>query len=239
MATDSTPQGGSSSTSSGALRTALALGMTGALGEEVLAQLLASGDYQQVHVAVAQPIASATSRFVPWVEAREAPAADDAFVCLTGNETVVPASAPIRPLAEAQVVGAAQLARRAGARRLVVIAPLPALLQMSSIAHTVTSENEIALVELGFEQLIIVRPTARDAEHDGGLRGLVRAAGRAMADIMLPRYAQALSARAAARAILEAVRSARDGVTVLGAKDLLDIVDARLPELAPKKRRLG
>ena len=88
--------------------------------------------------------------------------------------------------------------------------------------------------------MLIVRPTAADDTRPAGrwLARLVRAAGRALADIMLPTYARALSAKTAARAILEAARNPRPGVTVLGARDLLAIVEAKWPDLAPKRRKL-
>jgi len=219
-------------------RAALALGMIGALGEEVLAQLLASPAYHRVHVGVTQPINSATARFVAWIVGQGTPVVDDAYVCVADETTVIPAASPIRAFTEEEVLDAARAARAAGARRLVVIAPLAALLQMNEAVRTLAGAHEVELIELGFEQLIIVRPTARDLADGTGMRGLVQAAGRALADIMLPTYARALAPQTAARAILEAVLAAPAGLSVLGAKDLLAIIEARLPALAPRKRRL-
>ncbi len=165
---------------------------------------------------------------------------DDAYVCITGPETFVPSASPIRRFSEVEVLAAAQMARHAGARRLVLVAPLAALLQLGAATRTLSSNDEIALVEMGFEQLLIVRPTAADDTRrlPGWLPNLARLAGRTLADLMLPSYARALSARAAARAIVEAASTARPGVTVLGARELAQIVQSRWPELAPKKRRL-
>ncbi|MCX8113608.1 MAG: hypothetical protein N3D71_00845 [Burkholderiaceae bacterium] len=221
-------------------RTALALGMVGALGEELLALLVASSDYRLVHVGVTHPIGSATSRFRPWVVGQGVVVADDAYVCLAGPETFVPAGSPLRAFAPGELLEAARIARDCGARRLVVVAPLDALLQMSAAASTIASADEIELAQMGFESVLIVRPTAADDTRPAGhwLARLVRAAGRALADIMLPTYARALSAKTAARAILEAARNPRPGVTVLGARDLLAIVEAKWPDLAPKRRKL-
>ena len=221
-------------------RAALALGLVGALGEELLAALVASSDYHTVHVGVARAITSAATRFRPWQIGYGTPVADDAYVCITGQETFVPSATPIRRFNELEVLAAAQMARDAGARRLVLVAPLAALLQLGAATRTLSSNDEIALVEMGFEQLLIVRPTAADDTRrlPGWLQNLARLAGRTLADLMLPSYARALSARAAARAIVEAARTAQPGVTVLGAKELAQIVQSRLPELAPKKRRL-
>ncbi|HXF47221.1 MAG TPA: hypothetical protein VNK91_13990, partial [Burkholderiaceae bacterium] len=107
-----------------ASRTALALGMVGALGEELLARLVGSSDYRAVYVGVTQPIGSATARFVPWVVGHGVVAADDAFVCLAGPETFFAAGTPLRAFAPDELLEAARLARDCGARRLVVVAPL-------------------------------------------------------------------------------------------------------------------
>lgn len=221
-------------------RSALALGMVGALGEELLALLVGSSEYRVVHVGVVQPIGSAAARFRPWVVGQGVVLADEAYVCLAGPETFAPAGSPIRAFAPGELLAAARIARDCGAQRLVVVAPLDALLQMSATATTIADAEEIELARMGFESVLIVRPTAADDPRPAGhwIAGLVRAAGRALADLMLPAYARALSAKSAARAIVEAARTARPGVTVLGARDLLAIVEAKWPQLAPKRRKL-
>jgi hypothetical protein len=86
---------------------------------------------------------------------------------------------------------------------------------------------------------MIVRPTAADDPRPAGrgLAALVRAAARALADIVLPGYARLLSPRSVAGAILEAARAARPGVSVLGARDLAALVEAKFPAPAPRRRR--
>jgi hypothetical protein len=219
-------------------RSALALGLVGSLGEELLALLVGAGEYRAVHVGVTQMIGTAASRFRPWLVGYGTPVVDDAFIGISGEETFVPKASPIRRYGEADLLDAAGVARNAGATTLAVIAPLPALLQMGEATRLLSSVDEVALVEMGFERLIFVRPTADDDPRrpPNLALSLLRSAGRALADIMLPSYTRALSARAAARAILEAVRSARPGGTVLGAKELTAIVQARLPGLAKKRR---
>lgn len=220
-------------------RSALALGLVGGLGEELLAALMAAGEYRAVHVGVTQAIGSATPKFRPWLVGHGTPVVDDAFVGLTGEETFVPSASPIRRFGEHEVLEAAQLARDAGAGTLVLVSPLPALLQMGEATRTLSSVDEVTLVAMGFERLVFVRPTAADDMRRLPLAlNLVRTIGRTLADIMLPAYTKALSARAAAQAILEAVRAAQPGVSVLGAKELAAIVQAKMPALAPKKTRL-
>ena len=219
-------------------RIALALGLAGALGEELLARLVGSSAYRQVVVGVSQPLGSATARFSPWVVGQGLPVVDEAWIGLTGDETFVPSASPIVRIGADELLEAARTAQASGARRLVVVSPLAALLQMNASAQTAGSADEIALVQMNFEQLVIVRPTAADGEPAGSLpQRLVRSAARAIADIMLPPYARALSAPLAARAIVKAVEQAPAGLSVLGARDLL----ARIEDDsgAPKRARLG
>ncbi|UCG96854.1 MAG: hypothetical protein JSW31_14845 [Burkholderiales bacterium] len=220
-------------------RTALALGLVGRLGEELLAALMAAPEYRAVFVGVTQMLGSAAPKFRPWLIGRGVVVAQDAFVGITGGETFVPQASPVRRYGEDEVLDAARTARDAGATTLVLVAPLPALLQMGEATRTLASVDEVALVAMGFERLLLVRPTAaEDSRRLPVPLALVRAAGRALADLMLPSYTRALSARTAAAAIIEAVRAAGPGVTVLGAKELAAIVQARMPQQAPRQPRL-
>lgn len=220
-------------------RTALALGLVGGLGEELLAVLMAAGEYRAVHVGVTQMIGSATPRFRPWLVGHGVVLADDAFVGVTGDETIIAAASPIRRYGEHEVLDAARTAREAGATTLVLVAPLPALLQMGEATRTLASVDEVALVGMGFERLVFVRPTAADDQRRLPMPlALARTFGRTLADLMLPSYTKALSAHTAAAAILEAVRGARRGVTVIGAKELAAIVQAKMPQRAPRQPKL-
>jgi hypothetical protein len=110
---------------------------------------------------------------------------------------------------------------------------------MGEATRTLASVDEVALVAMGFERLIIIRPTAADDTRELPMAlALVRTVGRTLVDLMLPSYTKALSARTAAQAILEAVRAAKPGVTVIGAKELAAIVQARMPQQAPRQPKL-
>lgn len=220
-------------------RAALALGAVGALGEELLAGLVGSGRYATVHVAVDQVIGSATARFRPWVVGTGVVVADDAYVCITGPETFVPKASPMQRVAGEGVVAAARTARACGATRIVLVAPLPALLQLNAASHTLSSAGEMEIAEMGFETLLVIRPTDDSAAPTRGwLPGLVRTFTRMVLEIMLPQRVQALRARTAAQAILTAADRARPGIQVLGAPELMAIVGETMPEALPKRPRL-
>jgi hypothetical protein len=220
-------------------RTALALGMVGALGEEILAGLVAGSRYATVHVAVEQWIGSAAARFKPWMPGRGAVVADDAYICITGPETFVPKASPMQRVGAAEVAKAARTARDCGAKRLVLVSPLTALLQMNAASHTLSSASEVEIAEMGFETLLVIRPTADEAPPAGGwLPELIRTFTRMVLEIMLPQRLQALRARAAAAAILHAVERAGPGIRVLGAAELAAIVEQTMPGALPRKVRV-
>lgn len=221
-------------------RVALALGMAGALGEELLAALVASSRYRLVHVALKQAITSAATKYRPWVTGNSVITADDAYLCVSGPDTRVPRASPVQPIDADHVIESARIAQDSGVRRLVLVAPLSALLQMNAASHTVSSEQELELAAMKFESLLIVRPTQDEQAEGSGpwISRTVRSLGRTVLDIMLPPGVQALRPRTAALAILTAAERAGPGIQVIGARDLLAIVEETLPSLAPKRPRL-
>jgi hypothetical protein len=213
--------------------------MVGALGEELLAGLVGDSRYATVHVAVAQAIGSATARFRPWVPGQGVVVADDAYICITGPETFVPNATPMQRVAADEVVDAARIARECGVRRLVLVSPLSALLQLNAASHTLSSASELEVSEMGFETLVVIRPTADAAPAAvGWLPGLVRTFTRMVLEIMLPQRVQPLRARTAALAILSAAQRAGPGIQVLGAAEIAAIVEATMPNSLPPKVRL-
>jgi hypothetical protein len=221
------------------LRSALAVGAVGALGEELLAGLVGGGRYATVHVAVDQPIGSATARFRPWLAGSGRVAADDAYVCVTGPETFVPKASPMTRVTREGVVAAARTARECGATRLVLVSPLPALLQLNAATQSLSSASEVDIAQMGFRTLLVIRPTGEaPAPARGWLPGLVRTFARMVLEIMLPQRLQALRARTAALAILTAVERAGPGIHVLGARELTAIVEETMPAALPKRTRL-
>ena len=221
-------------------RVALSLGGVGALGEELLAALVASPRYRMVYVALKQAIGSASAKYRPWVPGSIAIVADDAYVCVTDADSFVPKASPVRTVSADALVDAARIARDAGVRRLVVVSPLSALLQLNAASHTISSEQELALVDMRFETLVIVHPTRGDgAATAGGWMGrMVQAMARSVLEIMLPSQVQALHPRTAAKAILAIVERLPPGVHVVGARELLAIVEQSMPALAPRRAPL-
>jgi hypothetical protein len=213
--------------------------VVGALGEELLAGLVGGGRYATVHAGVDQAIGSAAARFRPWVVGDGVVLADDAYICITGDETFVPKATPMHRVAAGDAVAAARTARDCGASRLVLVSPLTALLQLNAASLTLSSASEVEISQMGFQTLLVIRPTADATAAAGGwFPGVVRTFTRMVLEIMLPQRFQALRARTAAAAILAAVDRAEPGIHVLGARELASIVEETMPGALPKPVRL-
>ena len=155
------------------------------------------------------------ARFKPWMPAQGVVAADDAYICITDPETFVPAASPMQRVGPADVARAARTARDCGATRLVLVSPLSALLQMNAASHTLSSAAEVEIAGMGFETLLVIRPTVDAAHAAGGwLPGLIRTFTRMVLEIILPQRLQALRVRTVATAILQAVERAGPGIHV-------------------------
>lgn len=220
-------------------RSAVALGCIGALGEELLAALVADPQYATVHVAVSKPIGSAAARFRPWRVGDGVIVADDAYVCIADPATRVGPASPMFRVDRDNVTAAAGIARDCGATRLVLVAPLAAVLQLNAATQALSSAAEVEIAGMGFASLVVVRPSAEAATAARGwLPRAVSTLTRMVLDIMLPQPVQPLRAQTAALAILAGARRAGPGVHVLGARDLAAIVAETMPDALPKRTRL-
>ncbi len=128
-------------------RVALALGMSGALGEALLAALVAAPRYGWVHVGHRHSAAAGASKFRPWVIDSSLIVAEDAYLVL-GEGAESPSPSPIRRFGPKDALRAATIARDTGARRLVIIEPA---------TTTISSAEESAIEALGFDTVLIVR----------------------------------------------------------------------------------
>jgi len=136
-------------------RVALALGLHGALGEELLARLVSDARYSWVHVGLRHSLGSATPKYRPWVIGQSTILADDGYLCLSDDQTPATAS-PIARFRATDAVRAIDIVRAAGVRRLVVITP------------ETSDPDEAKLGATDFETLVIVRPDVQNARTEPG-----------------------------------------------------------------------
>ena len=116
--------------------------------------------------------------------------------------------------------------RAAGARRIAVLTPLEALLQLG-MASAIRNADELAFANAGYDRVLILRPVA-DGEASRS-SGVVRV----LASYMTPRSLQPIRRRQAAQAAVDSLASLGNGVHVIGAEQLRERVG---DPLAGKRR---
>jgi len=204
-------------------RSALVAGATGLIGRALIERMLAERAVGAVHALVRNPspALSALSGVNQVVVdygggLPELPAADDAFCCLGTTIKVAGSQTAFRAVDHDAVVAFARAARAAGATRLGVVSALGANPKSSVFYNRVKGEMEADVVALGFDSVIIVRPSlllGDRAALDQPLR-----AGERMAAVLtgplgalIPKSVRPIEAGTVAQALLRAMLQAESG----------------------------
>ena len=144
-------------------RVALVAGATGLVGQAILALLLADTRCSVVHVVgrrapgVQHPklVAHLSASLADWVS----PAVDDAFIALGTTIKIAGSKAAFKAIDGDAVVAIAASAKAAGATRLAVVSAMGASPQSGVFYNQVKGEMEAAISQLGFETVVIARPS--------------------------------------------------------------------------------
>jgi hypothetical protein len=156
------------------LESALVLGAGGRLGSALLAEALVAGRFASVQAWVAAPLVSTMRGLAPLSEARfAAPGplqASTAFIVFERerfsngrDEAFVMPQPPDLP----------RLARRlreGGVRRLLVVLPHASAMLPQALAEGLATHDEAAVAGLGFEQLLLLKPSQDAAAARAGGR---------------------------------------------------------------------
>lgn len=207
----------------------LLAGGTGLVGSALLPILLDSGR-QPVHLLLRRPPAEplpagACALIVDYANLPPLPAAEEACCALGTTLSQAGSKAAFRAVDHDAVLAFARAARAAGARRLAVVSALGADPASSGFYNRVKGETEQALRQLGFESLVIARPSLLDGQRSRlgqparPAEALALAATRPIAR-WLPKAWRPITPHQVARAMQRALASARPGVTILSSKDM-------------------
>ena len=142
-------------------RVALVAGATGLVGQAILSLLLADSRYSAVHVVgrrapdVQHPklVVNISASLADWT----CPAVDDVFIALGTTIKVAGSRAAFKAIDGDAVVAIASKAK--GATRLAVVSAMGASAQSGVFYNQVKGEMEDAVSALGFETLVIARPS--------------------------------------------------------------------------------
>ena len=218
-----------------AARSALLVGNVGKLGAELLNILLESLHYASVTVAVRRPmrvhLPKLATTVVPgeqeaWDPAAGGRAPDDAFLCIeTPVQSFWKSEKPYLQISSERAAGLAARLRSAGTRRVAVITPLDAIMQMGAVP-AIRDSDELSIINGGFERVLVLRPVQEGVRERapgffGGVGSLVV---RTLGSYMSPKHLQPVRLRHAARAAVDMLAGMDNGVQIVGAARLRELV---------------
>lgn len=205
-------------------RVALVAGATGLVGQAVLARLLADKAYSTVYAVGRRAPDRQHARLVAQVtdslNSFAAPPVDDVFIALGTTIKVSGSREAFRSIDFDAVVAVARAARAAGATRLGVVSAMGADSQSPVFYNRVKGEMEDAVTGLGFETLVIARPSLlagdraslRQAQRPGEKWALAAAA---LFKPLIPNNYRTIPAADVAAALITAVQAGQPGRRIL------------------------
>lgn len=210
-------------------RTALVAGAVGRRGEALLNRVLGCGDYAEV-VALSQGPIAPGLRTLRLASLEALPPIDDAFLLLSEPQEADARSFYGRDAAfvALQSVNCLQVARAAvgqGARRIVLVRPMPAWQQVGHFHRGLADELELAVSQLPLESLVVLRPVREAGRPGGSLIERFVAVYLSLQLLMLPRSIPILTSERLAQCALAAMRGARAGLQVHAADRLAGLLE--------------
>ncbi len=204
-------------------RTVLLAGATGLVGRELLRGLLADAGVATVHALVRRPLADTHPKLVVQVVDFAAlpplPAAEEVYLALGTTIRVAGSQAAFRAVDFDANLAVAEAARSSGALRAGLVSSMGAAPKSRVFYNRVKGELEAALPSLGFEGLVIARPSLLVGERAS--LGQPHRPGETVGlwmdrclGLFIPRDYRAIAAADVAAALLQAV-PASTGVQVL------------------------
>lgn len=147
----------------GAQKSIALAGATGLVGRELLKGLLADDSVARVVVLGRRPPAETNPRIefiaVDFARLPPLPPVDECYIALGTTIKVAGSQAAFRAVDFDAVVNVAKAAKAAGARKLGVVTAMGADAKSSVFYSRVKGEAEAALADMGFETLVIARPS--------------------------------------------------------------------------------
>ena len=194
------------------------------MGQAVLAALLTDKHYATVHSVGRRPPAVQHPKLihhtVDFGLLPALPAVDDVYIALGTTISVAGSQQAFRSIDFDAVVAVALSAKASGATKLGVVSAMGANAKSGVFYNRVKGEMEEALAKVGFQVLVIARPSMlagnRDALHQPSRLGekLGLAAMSALGPLIPANY-KAIDAGKVSKALIHGVKSAPPGIHVL------------------------
>jgi uncharacterized protein YbjT (DUF2867 family) len=207
-------------------RTALVVGASGLVGRALLQHLAApDSGYATVHALVRKPIAPAPKGVQQHVidfsrQSLAVPAADDLYCALGTTIKVAGSKEAFRAVDFDAVIDTARAAQAAGVKRVATVSSMGASANSPVFYNRVKADTEAALREMGFERLVIARPSLLVGPRE--TLGQASRPGEAlMVKVftplagLLPASIRPIDAQVVARAMCVALHQSGDAVQVI------------------------
>jgi hypothetical protein len=215
-------------------RRLLVAGAVGRLGEALLNEALARGGYDEV-VALSEGDATMNLglRGLSLAPVTALPPLADVCIAQTldpfapGARSFHGRDAPFALVEPSGMPRIAAAAAAAGARRLVLVHPLPAWQQMSGLHLGLTGVAELEMARLSFESVTVLRPVAQSASVGGNWLQRVAGVYLSLQMLMMPRSVPTLTSVQIARVAVDALRADETGIRILGAAQIDERLRAR------------
>ena len=213
----------------------LVAGATGRLGEAVLNEALARGGFDEVvALGATQADLSAAVRGLVLKPLDALPALDAVVIVLgdpdePGARSFHGRDAPFALIDAQAMPRVAAAASQAGARRLILIHPLPAWQQMSGLHRGLIGDAELEVSRLPFETTVLIRPLAASRAPGGPWLQRIAHIYLSLQWLMMPRSLPALTSAQVARAAIAQLHAAPAGLSALGAANIEALLTAPGP----------
>jgi uncharacterized protein YbjT (DUF2867 family) len=205
-------------------RSVLLAGATGLVGREMLRGLLADGNVDRVVVVGRRAPAEQNPKLqfhaVDFARIPALPPVDECYIGLGTTIKVAGSQAAFRAVDFDAVVNVAKAAKAAGATRLGVVSAMGASAKSGVFYSRVKGEMEDALAALGFDTLVIARPSM--LAGDRAAAGQPVRGGEELAlkvtrwfGSLIPRNYQSIAASSVAHALLHAVPASKGSRVML------------------------
>jgi uncharacterized protein YbjT (DUF2867 family) len=211
-------------------RVALA-GASGLIGRELAARIAADPACTQLHLVLRRPLPQFEAMLRVQVHRfgdtgmPALPAIDEALCALGTTIKTAGSQAAFRAVDFDTVLAFARRAREAGARRFAVVSSLGASSASGNFYSRVKGEMEAAVAGLGFDSVVIARPSLLAGDR-AALGQPVRLGERIALAIagplapLIPKGLRPIKAETVARGMLEALRQAQPGVRIVLSAEL-------------------